>query len=547
MYNEVKFEIDLYGDRVNNIYNNKDQYKYHEEGLGYCAQGDDDLPFQAIQAGFNFWAFPPNSNRRQFEKEDGEPSLTTNIEKMMEAMKESHEEVQGAIALTVNDPLINERNAFDIDHRRALQAMAEFCTHTFLFEHVHFMKPTPQKDDQCCLTQSTRPSGDKLLVCFVSNKSSYRNFNKSKCKISKMNPPGKDQHSLSTELSHHGYEDEKVHQKCFVRIDVDKSILGNADEHTNIYNYLNLFYGSKQVPEEAESVQSEFATYQRSQFHPRWSPLKDWARWDIEVPPDEATALAEKIWYEQAQQVSRTILAFPSILYEDANTFMAFPSKLVKNAYTKGIPFGELTNMLDLESNTGTILHVAPRSANSLFVRVSYENPIDPESLTLEENFATTQKRGLIFVRTVDGKYCLKVAPTLDASFDELANVHPPEVPNTVLMIAPPGTSFREANYAAALFGSFSDVKHYQSGPRIHYESVYDNRESAIIANNSIVDSFSFKYYDADPHIRANIIATHSKGKQKSDNTLFTIGTVFGASKQLEKFQKDPLLEMRYD
>ena len=108
---------------------------------------------------------------------------------------------------------------------------------------------------------------------------------------------------------------------------------------------------------------------------------------------------------------------------------MAFPSKLVKNAYTKGIPFGELINMLDLESNTGTILHVAPRSANSLFVHVSYENAIDPESLTLEENFATTQKRGLIFVRTVDGKYCLQVAPTLDASFDELANVHPLKYP----------------------------------------------------------------------------------------------------------------------
>ena len=155
--------------------------------------------------------------------------------------------------------------------------MAEFCTHTFVFEPVHFMKPTPQKDDQCRLTQSTRPSGDKLLVCFVSNKSSYRNFDKSKCKIFKMNPPGKDQHSLSTQLSHHGYEDEKVRQKCFVTIDIDKSILGNADEHTNIYNYINLFYGSKQVPEEAESVQSEIATYQRSQFHPRWSPPKDWA------------------------------------------------------------------------------------------------------------------------------------------------------------------------------------------------------------------------------------------------------------------------------
>ena len=178
------------------------------------------------------------------------------------------------------------------------------------------------------------------------------------------------------------------------------------------------------------------------------------------MPPDEATALSGRISYEQAQQVSRTSLAFPSILYEDANTFMAFPSKLVKNAYTKGIPFSELINMLDLESNTGTILHVAPRSANSLFVHVSYENAIDPESLTLEKNFATTQKRGLIFVRTGDGKYCLQVAPTLDASFDELANVHPPEVPNTVLMIAPPHTSFREANYAAALFGSFSEVKH---------------------------------------------------------------------------------------
>ena len=79
-----------------------------------------------------------------------------------------------------------------------------------------------------------------------------------------------------------------------MEIDIDKSILGNADEHTNIYNYIHLFSGSKQVPEEAESVQSEFATYQRSQFHPRWSPLKDWARWDIEVPPDEATALSEK-------------------------------------------------------------------------------------------------------------------------------------------------------------------------------------------------------------------------------------------------------------
>ena len=92
-----------------------------------------------------------------------------------------------------------------------------------------------------------------------------------------MNPPGEDQHSLSTQRSHHGYEDEKVHQKCFVRIDIDKSILGNADEHTNIYNYINLFYGSKQAPEEAESVQSEFTTYQRSPFHPRRSPLKDWA------------------------------------------------------------------------------------------------------------------------------------------------------------------------------------------------------------------------------------------------------------------------------
>ena len=393
--------------------------------------------------------------------------------------------------------------------------MAEFCSHTFLFEHVHFMKPTPQKDDQCCLTQSTRPSGDKLLVCFVSNKSSYRNFNKSKCKIFKMNPPGKDQHPLSTQLSHHGHEDEKVHQTFFVRNDIDKSILGNIDEHTNIYNYINLFHGSKQVPEEAESVQSEFATYQRSQFQPRSSPLKDWARWDIEVPLDEATALSEKIWYDQAQQVSRTILAFPSILYEDANTFMAFPSKLVKNAYTKGIPFGELINILDLESNTGTILHVAPRSANYLFVHVSYENAIDPESLTREESFATTQKRGLIFVRTVGGKNCLQVAPRLDASFDELANVHPPEVPNTVLMIAPPNTSFREANYAAALFSSLWEVKHYHSGPRIHYEFVYDNRESAIIADNSIVYSVFFKYYDADPDIRANIIATHSKRKTK--------------------------------
>ena len=96
------------------------------------------------------------------------------------------------------------------------------------------------------------------------------------------------------------------------------------------------------------------------------------------------------MWYEQAQQVSRTILAFPSILYEDANTFRAFPSNLVKNAYKKGIPLGELINMLDLESNTGTILHVAPRLANSLFVHVSYEKAIDPESLTLEEKFATT-------------------------------------------------------------------------------------------------------------------------------------------------------------
>ena len=68
MYNEVKFEIDLFGDRVNNIYNNKDQYKYHEEGLGYCAQGDDDLAFQAIQAGFNFWAFPPKSNAANLKK-----------------------------------------------------------------------------------------------------------------------------------------------------------------------------------------------------------------------------------------------------------------------------------------------------------------------------------------------------------------------------------------------------------------------------------------------------------------------------------------------
>ena len=139
------------------------------------------------------------------------------------------------------------------------------------------------------------------------------------------------------------------------------------------------------------------------------------------------------------------------------------------------------------------------------------------------------------------------MAPTLDASFDEFANVHPPEVPNTVPMMAPPHTSFREANYAAALFGSFSAVKHYQSGPRIRYDFVYDNRESAIIADNSIVDSFSFKYYDADPVIRANIIATHSKGKQKSDQILFTIGPVFGASKQLEKFQKDPLLKMHYN
>ena len=87
--------------------------------------------------------------------------------------------------------------------------------------------------------------------------------------------------------------------------------------------------------------------------------------------------------------------------------------------------------------------------------------------------------------------------PTLDASFDELANVHPPEVTNTVLVIAPPHTSFREANYAAALFRFFSEVKHYQSGPRVHYKFVYDNRESAIIADNSVVDPFSFKYYDA--------------------------------------------------
>ena len=183
----------------------------------------------------------------------------------------------------------------------------------------------------------------------------------------------------------------------------------------------------------------------------------------------------------------------------------------------------------------------------TLMYKLSAVTAAVTESLTLEENFATTQKRGLIFVRTVDGKYCLQVAPKLDASFDELANVHPPEIPNTVLMIAPPHTSFREANYAAALFGSFSEVKHYQSGPRIHYEFVYDNRESAIIADNSIVDSLSTKYYDADPDIRANIIATHSKGKQKSDQILFTIGTVFGASKQLEKFQKDPPLKMRYD
>ena len=157
----------------------------------------------------------------------------------------------------------------------------------------------------------------------------------------------RDHHFLSTQLSHHGYDNDKVHQNNFVRIDIDKSILGNADEHTNIYNYINLFYESKQVTEEAESVILEFTTYQRSQFDPRWSPLKDLAQWDIEVPPNEATALSQRIWYEQAQQVNRTILAFSSILYEHSNTFMAFPSKLVKNAYTKGIPFSELINMLD--------------------------------------------------------------------------------------------------------------------------------------------------------------------------------------------------------
>ena len=195
VYNEVKFERELFGDRVNNIYNNKDHYKYHEEGIGYCALGHDDLLFQAIRAGLNFWALRPKRNRRQFEKEDGEPSLTTSIEKMMEAMKESHEEVQGTIALTVNDPLINETNAFDIAHRRALQAMAESCTHTFFLEHVHFMKRTPQKNDECRLTRSTRPSGDKFLVYFASSKSPDRNFEKSKCKIFKMNLSGEDQRS----------------------------------------------------------------------------------------------------------------------------------------------------------------------------------------------------------------------------------------------------------------------------------------------------------------------------------------------------------------
>ena len=139
------------------------------------------------------------------------------------------------------------------------------------------------------------------------------------------------------------------------------------------------------------------------------------------------------------------------------------------------------------------------------------------------------------------------MAPTLDVSFDEIGKIHLPEVPNTVLMIAPPRTLFREANYAAALFGSFSAVKHYKSGACIHYELVDDNRESAIIADNSIVDSYTFEYYDPNPDIRANIIATHTKGKRKSDEILFTIDTVFGPSKQLEKFQKDPLLKVHYD
>ena len=237
VYKETKFEVDLFGDRVNNIYNNKGKFEYQDEGLGYYAFGDEDLPFQAIRAGLHFWAFPPKSNCRQCETQGREPSLTTNIKNIMEAMKESHEEVKGAITITVNEPLVNECNAFDIDHRRALIVMAQYCTHTFLFEHIHFMKPTPQSEGPCCLTQSTRPSGDKLLVCFVSNKSSYGNFDKSKCKIFKMNPPGKDQYSLSTQLTRHGHTKGKIHKKSFVRLDVDQTVLGSGDEHTNIYNY----------------------------------------------------------------------------------------------------------------------------------------------------------------------------------------------------------------------------------------------------------------------------------------------------------------------
>ena len=58
-------------------------------------------------------------------------------------------------------------------------------------------------------------------------------------------------------------------------------------------------------------------------------------------------------------------------------------------------------------------------------------------------------------------------------------------------MIAPPHTSFREANYAAALFSSFSEVKHYQSGPRIHYEFVTIVKVPSSQTTLSLISSLS--------------------------------------------------------
>ena len=73
----------------------------------------------------------------------------------MEAMKEFDEKVKGAIAITVTDPLVNERNALNIDHRRALQVMAQYCMHTFLYEHIDFMKPTPQSEEVLAAVESS--------------------------------------------------------------------------------------------------------------------------------------------------------------------------------------------------------------------------------------------------------------------------------------------------------------------------------------------------------------------------------------------------------